>query len=106
MDVKRLWSDTVTPAKATLICFVLGYVIQMTTFETAVNNGVITECRYNDYSALLFGAIGIVTAGYALKEARSPRYPTNLNYAVAAVGILLGIFNLLRGLGIIDSPCP
>ncbi len=67
------------------------------------------SCTYTDFIALLGGVIAVLTAGATIVTRRGSwatgLISTPLRCGLGAVILALGAFHVLRGLGIILSPC-
>ena len=100
------WHELTTLSKAALIVAALGFVVSFTSLDTASSNGVMTRCSFIDYGALIFGAVGagLGTLGEmsALRMEGTARVS---NLLVSGAAVMIGILNVLRGLGVVGGPC-
>lgn len=99
------WSDLNRAAQGTIICAILGFFVQVRTLSVEG-----TSCTFTDYAALVFGAMTLVAAGLALRAAMStPEVDADFRpdsvRLVAIGGLVVAAIHLLRGLGILFSPC-
>lgn len=97
------WSDLTGATKTALVVALLSVFVGFTTLSSTSINGVRT-CSFMDFGALGFGAAAVVIGlGVALKPG-SGRNPT-LNRAIGAAVVLIGLWRVAYGLGLIGSPC-
>jgi hypothetical protein len=98
------YSDLTGLSKIALILSILGFVIGIQMQTNNVVNGV-AECSFIDYGALLFGAAGAFAG--SLGEMRALRMPQGrmVNLMTSGAAVMIGILNVLRGLGVIWGPC-
>lgn len=100
------WKLLTGTGKGAVVCTVLGFIVSIGSTSTETRNGVVTECSYFDLGALAFGVAGIVLGAMALNESRrlSGR-ARSLALAIAVGALVLGVVNVLRGLGTLGGPC-
>ncbi|MBY6202194.1 hypothetical protein KUV65_12525 [Maritalea mobilis] len=98
------YSDLTTLPKVALIVAILGFVFGVQTLTTSTVNGV-TQCSFIDYGALLFGAAGAFLGSLGEVKALSLVEGKLVNLMVSGAAVMIGIFNVLRGLGVIWGPC-
>ena len=89
------------PALLGLVAGLLPFFLHFTTSSTTSVNGVETSSVTHDYAALAGGAAAMIAGAIALLVAtrRTDRKPARL--AIAFAIDLLGVFQILRGLGVI-----
>lgn len=75
---------------------VLAFVVSVSFFSASGGS-----CSYVDYAALVLGAAAVMLGLVGLVK----DYANAMSVGLAVVVILLGIFQFLRGLGLILGPC-
>ncbi|AHM04138.1 hypothetical protein roselon_01772 [Roseibacterium elongatum DSM 19469] len=98
------YSHLTTLSKLALLLSVLGLVIGVQSLTTSTVNGV-TQCSFIDYGALLFGAAGAFAGSLGEVRALGMAEGKLENLIVSGAAVMIGIFNVLRGLGVIWGPC-
>ena len=92
-------------AKGALILGIIGLVFSINFTNTSNINGVVT-CSHTDIAKIALGALAIIVgASGEIQALRGPAASRLLNMGASGAGVLLGIYNLLTGLSIINSPC-
>ena len=98
------YSELTTLSKVALVLSILGFVIGVQSLTTTTVNGV-AECSFIDYGALLFGAAGAFAGSLGEVRALQMTEGRIVNLMTSGAAVMIGIFNVLRGLGVIWGPC-
>ena len=98
-------------AKAALVFAVLGFLVNLDYKSSTSINGGVVACHYMNFWALGFGAPALLAGGSTwwdrfTEDPLTERIENRgLVLVVGAVGILVGVIHVLRGMGIVGGPC-
>lgn len=90
-----------------------AFVVHLSSTRTSGVNGVVVECSYMDYFALL-AAVAVAVCAVAVAKAAFARHnpwskiarPTRgLLFGASAVLLVFAVVHVLRGLGMLGGPC-
>lgn len=90
---------------------VLALIVRVESLQTRTFNGVVTSCSYTDLGGLALGAIAILVAFAAIREAMTTLFVQrgwsrrDATIIVAVIAIALGVIGILKGLALVASPC-
>ncbi|WP_154674021.1 hypothetical protein [Nakamurella lactea] len=107
VSIRNLWSDTPTGYKGGIVVAVIAWFLSLSTSTVNKLNGVVT-CQYFDLAKVGGGALVLFLAvGGFVANARAGRraLPTGLSVLIAVVLIAVGALLVVRGLGLVMSPC-
>lgn len=104
-----LWQDIPRAAKVGAVFGLIPFVISLTSTQTSSGSGVAT-CSHMDFAALIGGAIALIAGVAALlprRDAMGPvqSAPMGVRLGSGLVIAALGVFQVLRGLGMVGGPC-
>lgn len=88
---------------AAAVCALLGFVLTFELTSSRTSNGVVTSCSYTDVAKIGLGAAAMVLGVALLRRSLPSRNPLGL--AVGIVAPLVGLYHVLTGIGMINSPC-
>lgn len=95
------------PDRSEIAAFVIGvvpFVCNFSTSTTTTVNGRVTSHQETDFIALAAGALVVLLAvGSFRLLGRTPNEDRIKRYGIIAVLIALGVFQVLRGLGVFTS---
>ncbi len=97
------WRDASGAAKAAAIFATLSLVVSFSTTNTSSINGV-RSCSFTDYGAVGFGAVAVIAGLFALLRAGDGS-TRGLNLTVGAATVLVGLWRVSYGLGLVGGPC-
>lgn len=107
--------DLPSPFRWGLGIGLVGFIVRMTSTSSRSVNGVVTECSFVDFAALLTAAACVLFAGVGAYEWRRQRRehwtrtrPSphgGLALGAVLVLVLLAAVHLVRGLGMVGGPC-
>ncbi len=84
-----------------LICGLLPFVVSFSSLSTSSGPGGST-CSYTDFAGIILGIVAGI-AGFGVLSAR--QWQPGLRYGAGALIIALGVFQLVRGIGLVGGPC-
>ena len=90
---------------------VLALILRVESLHTTTLNGVVTSCSYTDLGGLTLGAITVLLALAAIREATTPLFVQrgwsrrDATIIAAVIAIALGVIGILKGMAIVASPC-
>jgi hypothetical protein len=94
--------------KATIICGILGWILDLSFSSQTTANGVVTSCSHFGLGAVAFGVGGLVTGAQSMVLGLRDRVSEGLKPRVIGIGIggvAMALVHLLRGFGVILGPC-
>jgi oligopeptide transport system ATP-binding protein len=105
-----IWGAIHPAAKAGVVAALLGLLISLSSETRTFVNGEQASCTYFDLFPVLAGAFCIGAAALAGRAALRPASPQEasargIHVVLAVLLVVLGVLNLLRGFGVLFSPC-
>jgi len=103
--MRAFWDDLTSSAKAALLLALTSTFVRFEATSSTRINGVVTSCSYFDFGAVGFGGLAVIASVFAIKDGRTANNPTP-SYIVSGLSMLIALYSIASGLGIIGSPCP
>lgn len=97
------WKDITGAAKAAAILAFLSIFVSLSTTYSSVSGGV-RSCSFTDYGAIVFGGLAAI-AGLVAVLRPGGAEGALLNRSVGALAILIGLWRLAYGFGLVGGPC-
>ena len=109
MDIGSIWSRSPGALKVAVVAALLGFVVKTETTSYQSVNGALTDCSYTNWAGVLFGAfaIGAVIAAIARSRQQEPdqRLPTNILAIVVALVVVVAVYHIISGFGVVGGAC-
>lgn len=100
------WQDLTTLTKSAVLSAILGFVIKMPfTRFTEISQAGETPCTHMDFAALCIGGVAMALGAAGAVKARDLTAGQKANVALCVLTVGFGFLHMLRGLGLVMSPC-
>ncbi|MFI6812569.1 hypothetical protein ACIBG7_09180 [Nonomuraea sp. NPDC050328] len=91
-----------------LVIGLFALVVRLSSLSTVSLNGKVTSCSYTDFAGIGLGGLSVLlalVAGWEVATGLRTDARKAPTLAVMAVACLLGVVGVMKGLGMIWSPC-
>lgn len=100
------WQTLTTVTKSGLLVAILGFVLRLgTTGMVEISTSGGTVCTHMDFAALCLGGLAMALGMVGAVQARDLTTGRGANLLICLGVMAIGLFHLMRGLGLIWTPC-